>query len=108
MLFMQYQERFVKQRNELIEHYSNAFENINFNNRFDKDYEFQLRAGVKDFITDKKYFELNSQENSEIENNNLFADGSAKRIERNWKSKSIDEVVRMVKGNASIKEEVIV
>ena len=104
---MQYQERFVKQRNELINHYSKGFNILKNPVIFDNDYEFQLRAGVRDFIADKGYFELNSQESQAIENNNLFADDSAKRIERNWKNKSIEEVVGVVKRRVEVKAKVI-
>ena len=104
---MQYQERFVKQRNELLNHYSDSFDIVGVKTVFDKDYKFQLRAGVRDFIADKKYFELSSQESQTIENNDLFADDSVKRIERNWKNKSIDEVVRIVKENVEVRKRIV-
>tara|TARA_Y100000310_G_C20474908_1_gene711921 strand:- start:92 stop:409 length:318 start_codon:yes stop_codon:yes gene_type:complete len=104
---MQYQERFVKQRNELLNHYGESFDVTGVADVFDNDYELLLRVGVRDFIVDKKYFEFSSQESQAIENNNLFADDSAKRIERNWKNKSIDEVVRVVKDKVEVRKRTV-
>ena len=88
---MDYQERFNRQRNELFNHFNQGFDAVGVANVD----IYGLRQGVREYAEKEGYFRLTPQEIAEIKGNDLFADNSAKRIPMDWKSKAVDEVVRI-------------
>jgi hypothetical protein len=89
---MQYQERFVKQRNELIEHYSRGFDVVPSSK---KALVKEITQGVQEYISNKGYFKLNSGEKQKLQLDNTFAKDVVNRIPMNWENSVIKDVLRM-------------
>ena len=94
---MDYQERFVKDKNKLLNHFSEGFDVVGLPKVIDGKYKQELGKGIREYAEDKSYFKLFPKERQSIEGNESFAEDSADRIERNWLNQSVEEIIRMSK-----------
>ncbi len=85
-----YQKKFVRQREELRNHFEEGYKRLIVPRNL-----LGVAEGVRDYIKDHKYFELTPEERKAISENPDFDASAADEIEIRAQKQAIDEVIRM-------------
>ena len=85
-------ERFAKERDDLIRHYTEAYEKFPNASRDPK----EIRAAVREYIETKGYFTPTDQERRQYQKNLDLAEGALEKTTKGWRESTVKDVLRAI------------
>ena len=85
-------ERFAKERDDLIRHYVKAYERFPDASRDPE----EIKKAVREYIETKGYFTPTDQERREYQRNLDLAEGALEKTTKGWRESTVKDVLRAI------------